>query len=223
MEIVLGIDNLVFIAIITSKVEAKSQDLARKLGIFLALSLRVVLLFCISWLMSLSETLFTLFEHPFSGRDLILIFGGLFLIAKATLEIFDKFESDQHHKDTVAVPRASIASAMVQIIILDVVFSLDSVITAIGMVDNKAVMVAAMVVAMCVMLASAKGITGFIERHPSVKMLALSFLLLIGVMLLTEGMDQHVSKGYIYCAMGFSLFVEALNIKYRNVRRRSKA
>jgi predicted tellurium resistance membrane protein TerC len=220
MEIVLGIDNVVFIAILTARLPGAQQQLARRLGMSMALGIRIVLLFFITWLMSLTRPLFTvpLLREDISGRDIILILGGLFLIFKATWEIYDKLEVD-HHDTARKSSRAGFAFTLAQILVLDIVFSLDSVITAVGMSDHLPVMVTAMVIAMLVMLLSMGAIGGFVERHPSVKILALSFLLLIGVMLVVEGMGQHVSKAYIYFAMAFSLLVELLNMRYRKKHR----
>jgi predicted tellurium resistance membrane protein TerC len=220
MEIVLGIDNVVFIAILTARLPGPQQALARRIGMTMALGIRIGLLFAISWLMSLTRPLFaiTLIGQEFSGRDLILILGGLFLIFKATWEIYDKLEVD-HQAPARAGGRAGFAWTIVQILLLDIVFSLDSVITAVGMSNHLPVMVTAMVIAMLVMLASMGAVGGFVERHPSVKILALSFLLLIGVMLVAEGLGQHVSKAYIYFAMAFSLLVELLNMRYRKQQR----
>ena len=218
MEIVLGIDNVVFIAILTGKLPATLQATARRIGLVLALVIRIGLLFAISWIMGLTAPFFSVVGHPFSGRDLILLGGGLFLIFKATWEIYDKLEAE-HAPEDARRARSTFALVLVQILLLDIVFSLDSVITAVGMADQISIMVIAMVIAMLVMLVSAGAVSGFVERHPSVKILALSFLLLIGVMLMAEGMGQHVSKGYIYFAMAFSLFVELLNMRYRKSRR----
>ena len=213
MEIVLGIDNVVFIAILTARLPTEQQPLARRLGLLLALGIRIGLLFAISWMMSLTAPLFTVVGKEVSGRMLILLAGGGFLIAKATLEIYEKVESGPHAR-TRPVHGAFLV-VLAQILLLDIVFSLDSVITAVGMVDRVSTMVAAMVIAMLVMLFSAGPISGFVERHPSVKILALAFLLLIGVMLVAEGMGTHVEKGYIYFAMAFSLLVELLNLRRR--------
>jgi len=218
MEIVLGIDNVVFIAILVARLPAAQQAIARRVGLTLALVIRIVLLFAISWMMGLTAPLFSLVGHAFSGRDLILLGGGLFLIFKATWEIYDKLEAD-HTEASGAGGRASFTWVLAQILLLDIVFSLDSVITAVGMAQQIAIMVIAMVIAMVVMLVSARAISGFVDRHPSVKILALSFLLLIGVMLVAEGMGQHVPKGYIYFAMAFSLAVELLNLRYRRRQR----
>jgi predicted tellurium resistance membrane protein TerC len=214
LEIVLGVDNVVFIAILTARLPASQQVSARRLGLALALVIRIGLLFAITWIMSLTRPLFAVLGHEVSGRDLILLGGGLFLIFKATWEIYDKLEV-QHPDAPAAGRRGVFAAVLVQILVLDIVFSLDSVITAVGMAEHVAIMVAAMVIAMVVMLFSMGTISGFVERHPSVKILALAFLLLIGVMLVAEGFGQHVSKGYIYFAMAFSLVVELLNLRYR--------
>ena len=214
MEIVLGIDNVVFIAILVGRLPVAQQALARRLGLTLALVIRIGLLLTISWIMGLTAPLFSVLGQEISGRDLILIGGGLFLIFKATWEIYDKMEVE-HHKAAAGKGRAQFTWVLAQILVLDIVFSLDSVITAVGMANHIPVMVTAMVLAMLVMLVSAAPIGGFVERHPSVKILALAFLLLIGVMLVAEGMGTHVNKGYIYVAMAFSLFVEMLNLYYR--------
>jgi predicted tellurium resistance membrane protein TerC len=214
MEIVLGIDNVVFIAILVGRLPAAQQTLARRLGLTLALVIRIGLLLTISWIMGLTAPLFSVLGQEISGRDLILIGGGLFLIFKATWEIYDKMEVE-HHKAAAGKGRAQFTWVLAQILVLDIVFSLDSVITAVGMANHIPVMVIAMVLAMLVMLVSAAPIGAFVERHPSVKILALAFLLLIGVMLVAEGMGTHVNKGYIYVAMAFSLFVEMLNLYYR--------
>jgi predicted tellurium resistance membrane protein TerC len=214
MEIVLGIDNVVFIAILVGRLPTAQQALARRLGLTLALVIRIGLLLTISWIMGLTAPLFSVLSQEISGRDLILIGGGLFLIFKATWEIYDKMEVE-HHKAAAGKGRAQFTWVLAQILVLDIVFSLDSVITAVGMANHIPVMVTAMVLAMLVMLVSAAPIGGFVERHPSVKILALAFLLLIGVMLVAEGMGTHVNKGYIYVAMAFSLFVEMLNLYYR--------
>jgi predicted tellurium resistance membrane protein TerC len=217
MEIVLGIDNVVFIAILVARLPQAQQEPARRLGLTLALAMRIGLLFGITWIMGLTVPLFAVLGQPVSGRDLILLGGGLFLIAKATWEIYAKLELD--HADGHGPRGASFGAALVQILLLDLVFSLDSVVTAVGMAEHVSIMVVAMVLAMLVMLVSARGVSGFVERHPSVKMLALSFLLLIGVILVAEGMGSHVNRGYIYFAMAFSLFVELLNLRYRRRRR----
>ena len=222
MEIVLGIDNIVFIAILVAKLPASQQELARRLGITLALGIRILLLLTISWMMGLTKPLVTVGEKEVSGRDLILLGGGIFLIFKATREVYDKVEGGPR-KVEGSGRSAVFGWVLVQILLLDVVFSLDSVITAVGMANDVAVMITAMVVAMLVMLVSAGAVSGFVERHPSVKILALAFLLLIGVMLVAEGMGSHVSKGYVYFAMAFSLFVEMLNMRYRTRQQARRA
>jgi predicted tellurium resistance membrane protein TerC len=214
MEIVLGIDNVVFIAILVGRLPEAQRERARRLGLILALGIRVGLLFAISWLMGLTAPLVSVLGHGVSGRDLILLGGGLFLIFKATWEIYDKVEAS-HHERTAAAARAAFALVIFQILLLDIVFSLDSVITAVGMANDLSIMVSAMVIAMLVMLVSAGTVSRFIDSHPSLKILALAFLLLIGVMLVAEGMGTHIEKGYIYFAMAFSLLVEMLNLRMR--------
>lgn len=214
MEVVLGIDNIVFISIVVAKAPAATRERTRKLGIFLALGMRLVLLFSITWVMGLTEPLFSILEKSFSGRDLILLGGGLFLLAKATFEIHHKVEGSPEENIQQISGLAS-KFILLQILMLDVVFSLDSVITAVGMSNQIWIMVTAMLIAMFVMLVSAKAIGEFVETNPTIKILALAFLLLIGVMLVAEGMGQHIAKGYIYFAMGFSLLVEVLNMRYR--------
>ena len=213
LEVVLGIDNVVFLSIMTGKLPAERQPLARRLGLSLALVMRVLLLLAMSWLVTLQATLFTVFDEPISGRDLILIGGGLFLVAKATHEIFDRMEVD--HSKPRRPMQVSFAAVVVQIVLLDLVFSIDSVITAVGMARALSIMVAAVVIAVLVMLAFAGAISAFVDRHPSVRILALSFLILIGVVLLADGMGQHIPKGYVYFAMAFSLGVELLNLRRR--------
>jgi predicted tellurium resistance membrane protein TerC len=217
MEIVLGIDNIIFISILVSRLPVQSQAKIRNLGIGLALGIRILLLFSISWIMTLQRPLFAIMEHSFSGRDLILLGGGLFLLAKSTFEIHHKVEGDPQIHLHEATPKKSVSpnGMLFQILLLDIVFSLDSVITAVGMANQVSIMVLAMVISMIVMLLSAGKISSFVERHPTVKILALAFLILIGVMLMAEGMGAHVSKGYIYFAMSFSLAVEFLNMRYR--------
>jgi predicted tellurium resistance membrane protein TerC len=217
LEIVLGIDNIVFISILSSKVRKEDRARARRIGLSLAMFIRIALLWSITWVIRLTEPIFTTFGQEISGRDLILLVGGLFLIAKSTHEIHEKLEGDEGDRSTRVA--ASFAGVIVQILLLDIIFSLDSVITAVGMANDLAVMVLAVVIAVGVMLLSAGAISEFVERHPTVKMLALSFLLLIGVSLIAEGFDQHIPKGYIYFAMGFSIFVEMINLR---VRARSK-
>ncbi len=221
LEIVLGIDNVIFISILADKLPANRQAFARRLGLAIALVTRVLLLLSLSWVIGLTAPLFTILGQEISGRDLILILGGLFLLGKSTYEIHDKLEGEEGHKS--AGVKATLGSVLVQIVLLDIVFSLDSVITAVGMVDQVSIMIAAVVVAVGVMMVSAEAVSGFVNRHPTVKMLALSFLLLIGFTLLLEGFDQHISKGYIYFAMGFAVFVEFLNLRTRRRRRRIEA
>jgi predicted tellurium resistance membrane protein TerC len=219
METVLGIDNIVFISILVEKLPAELQLKIRNLGISLALIIRIILLFSISWIMSLQEPLFSVFSKTFSGRDLILLGGGLFLLGKATFEIHHKVEGDPqihlHKSEEKTVNRAGASKVLIQILLLDIVFSLDSVITAVGMANQISIMVVAMLISMLIMLISAGKISHFVSNHPTIKILALSFLLLIGVMLTAESMGAHISKGYIYFAMGFSLAVEMLNMRFR--------
>lgn len=212
LEIVLGIDNIVFISILSNKLPQKQRPLARRLGLGLALGGRVVLLLAIGWIMTLTQPLLSVFEHAVSGRDLILLTGGLFLIGKATYEIHEKLEHDDAGHDSGATV-ASFGAVVTQIFLLDVVFSLDSVITAVGMADDVEVMIIAVTIAIGIMMLTARSVSDFIEDHPTVKMLALSFLLLIGVTLVAEGAGNHIPKGYIYSAMGFSLIVELLNLR----------
>ncbi len=219
MEIVLGVDNIVFIAILVGRLPASSREKVRKLGIGLALVIRIGLLFALSWLMGLTKPLFELMDHTFSGRDLILLGGGLFLVGKASHEMHAKLEGPESvpgHGGKAAA-NAAVGSILAQILVLDIVFSLDSVITAVGMASQLWVMVTAMVISVLVMLVFAKAIGDFVDRHPTVKILALSFLLLIGVMLVAEGFGQHINKGYIYAAMAFALLVELLNMRVRKV------
>ncbi|THB71068.1 MAG: TerC family protein [Desulfobulbaceae bacterium] len=218
LEIVLGIDNIIFIAILASKLPEHLQSRGRSIGLMLAMVTRIALLFSITLIMRLTQPLFSLFDHAFSGRDLILIVGGLFLLGKSTLEVHENLEgSTPDHQDNKKT-KASFLSVIIQIMILDIVFSLDSVITAVGLADDLAVMVIAIIIAVMVMLFMAAPISRFVENHPTIKMLALSFLLLIGVSLIGEGLTLHIPKGYIYFAMAFSLFVELLNIRVRSAR-----
>ncbi len=213
LEIVLGIDNIIFISILAGKLPHEQQAKARTLGLALAMVTRVALLFSLTWIMRLTTPWFTVLENAISGRDIILIVGGLFLLAKSTHEIHNKLEGEAEH--TATRKATSFGSVIVQILVLDIVFSLDSVITAIGMANNLSIMIIAVVIAVAFMMWSAKPVSEFVHHHPTVKMLALSFLLLIGVTLIAEGFDQHISKGYIYFAMAFSVFVEMLNLRLR--------
>ncbi|MGH3087435.1 MAG: TerC family protein [Rubrobacteraceae bacterium] len=217
LEVVLGIDNVIFISILADKLPENQQKFARRVGLGIALITRILLLLSLAWVIGLTAPLFTVVGQEISGRDLILISGGLFLIGKSTYEIHDKLEGEEGHSNSKI--KAGLAGVLVQIVILDMVFSLDSVITAVGMVEQISVMIAAITVAVGIMLISAEAISGFVNRHPTIKMLALSFLLLIGFALLLEGFDIHVPKGYIYFAMGFSVFVEFLNLQLRRRRR----
>ena len=213
LELVLGIDNIIFISILAGKLPPDQRKKARTLGLALAMITRVLLLLSLSWIIRLTAPLFTVLSQAISGRDLILIVGGLFLLGKSTFEIHGKLEGEEGHASARVGP--SFTSVIIQILLLDIVFSLDSVITAVGMVDNVAIMISAVIVAIIFMMAFAGPISGFVERHPTVKMLALSFLLLIGVTLIVEGFDHHIPKGYIYFAMAFSVFVEMLNLRLR--------
>jgi len=211
LEIVLGIDNIIFISILAAKLPAAQQPRARMLGLLVAMVTRVLLLLSITWIMRLTEPLFAVLSHAFSGRDLILLIGGLFLIWKSTREIHNKLEGGEGSRS--AREAETFTSVIVQIAVLDIVFSLDSVITAVGMARHVGVMITAIVAAIGVMLFAARAISEFVERHPTIKMLALAFLLLIGVTLLADGFGQHVPRGYVYFAMGFSVFVEFLNLR----------
>jgi len=213
LEIVLGIDNIVFISILAGKLRQEDRARARRVGLSLAMIIRILLLLSITWVMSLTAPLFAVLGWEISGRDVILLVGGLFLIGKSTLEIHEKLEGVEGHGS--ARVAKSFASVIVQILLLDIVFSLDSVITAVGMAEDVAVMIIAVIIAVGVMLLSSSAISEFVDRHPTVKILALSFLLLIGVSLIGEGLDQHIPKGYIYFAMAFSVFVEMINLRIR--------
>ena len=213
LEIVLGIDNVIFISILAGKLPPEQQPRARFIGLSLAMITRVLLLMSIAWMARLTSPLFSIFQNEVSGRDLILIIGGIFLVWKSTHEIHQKLEGEEGPGTTRAV--VSFNAVITQIILLDIVFSLDSVITAVGMVNNIPIMIGAVIVAVIFMMAFAGPISGFVDRHPTIKMLALSFLLLIGVTLIADGFGQHIAKGYIYFAMGFSVFVEVLNIRVR--------
>lgn len=214
LEIVLGIDNIIFISILAGKLPPDQQDKARKVGLSLALITRLLLLASIAWMAKLTSPLFTVIGHGVSGRDLILIIGGLFLLVKSTMEIHEKLEGEDGHKKPVKAV-AKFSQVIVQILLLDVVFSLDSVITAIGMAQHLIIMMLAVIIAMGVMIWSAGSISDFVNRHPTLKILALSFLLLIGVTLIAEGTGLHIPKGYIYFAMAFSFGVEMLNLRLR--------
>ncbi len=218
LEIVLGVDNVVFISILAGKLPEEQRARARTLGLSLALITRILLLFSLAWIVRLTAPLFPLFGQGISGRDLILIAGGLFLIGKSTHEMHQRLEGHDGESSERVAP--SFASVIFQILLLDIVFSLDSVITAVGMVDRIEIMIAAVILAMAFMLAFAGRISDFVDRHPTVKMLALSFLLLIGMTLIADGFEQHISKGYIYFAMGFSVFVELLNLRVRGKKDR---
>ena len=213
LEVVLGVDNVIFISILSGKLRKEEQKRARRVGLIAAMLMRLGLLWSIVWIARLTTPLFTILEKGISGRDLILIGGGLFLLAKATYEIHDKLEGAEHGSNRTA---ASFASVIAQVMVLDIVFSLDSVITAIGMADDLRIMVLAVVLAVLVMMVAAEPISAVVERHPTIKILALSFLLLIGLSLIADGFGQHISKGYIYFAMGFSVFVEIVNLRIRS-------
>jgi len=216
LEIVLGVDNVIFISILSGKLPVSEQRRARRVGLLAAMVMRIALLFSIAWMARLTDPLFTVVGHALSGRDLILVGGGLFLLAKATYEIHDKLEGPEGHASGKVA--ASFASVIIQVMLLDIVFSLDSVITAIGMAEDLFVMVTAVVMAVLVMLVAAESISAFVEKHPTIKVLALSFLLLIGLSLVADGFGQHIPKGYIYFAMGFSVFVEMINLRVRHAR-----
>ncbi len=211
LEVVLGIDNVIFISILAGKLPPAQQERARKIGLMGAMVMRILLLMSIAWIIRLTQPMFSLAGHPFSGRDLILAGGGLFLIFKATREIHERLEGEDGHMSARVAP--SLAAVIGQIMLLDIVFSLDSVITAVGMADDLSVMIAAVVIAVGIMFFSAGSVARFVEAHPTVKVLALSFLLLIGFSLIADGFGVHIPKGYIYFAMGFSIFVEVINLR----------
>jgi predicted tellurium resistance membrane protein TerC len=224
LEIVLGIDNIIFISILSGKLPSAQQPKARRYGLLGAFATRLLLLFSIAWIVRLTRPLFTVLDHGVSGRDLILILGGLFLIGKATFEIHGKIEGEEHHESEARRAARSMGAVIAQIMVVDIVFSLDSVITAVGMVDAVSIMVAANVIALGIMLAAAGSISAFVDRHPTVKMLALAFLVLIGTNLVAEGFGVHIPKGYTYFAMAFSVSVEMLNLRLRRgVRGREPA
>jgi predicted tellurium resistance membrane protein TerC len=216
LEVVLGIDNVVFISILASKLPREQQNKARRLGLGLAMVMRIALLFSLTWIIRLTAPLFTVLGEEISGRDLVLIVGGLFLLFKSTREIHDRLEGEEGEASARVAP--SLASVLIQIMLLDIVFSLDSVITAVGMAEDLGVMVIAVVIAVAFMMVFARPISEFVDEHPTVKMLAHSFLLLIGVALIAEGLDQHIPKGYIYFAMAFSVGVELLNLRLRKAK-----
>jgi predicted tellurium resistance membrane protein TerC len=211
LEVVLGIDNVIFISILAGKLPAGEQERARRIGLMAAMVMRILLLMSIAWIIRLTAPLFTILEHPFSGRDLILSIGGLFLIFKATREIHERLEGEDGQISARVAP--SLAAVVGQIMLLDIVFSLDSVITAVGMADDLSIMIAAVVIAVGIMLFSSGAVSRFVDAHPTVKVLALSFLLLIGCSLIADGFGVHIPKGYIYFAMGFSVFVEVINLR----------
>jgi predicted tellurium resistance membrane protein TerC len=213
LEVILGVDNVVFISILSGKLPPSRQLSARRIGLLAAMAMRILLLMSIAWIIRLTSPLFAVLGREISGRDLILIGGGLFLLGKATIEIHDRLEGEEGHLSARVAP--SFSAVILQIMALDIVFSLDSVITAVGMADDIVVMVTAVVLAVAIMMLSAEAISGFVNRHPTVKVLALSFLLLIGLSLVGDGLDMHIPKGYIYFAMGFSMFVEMINLRVR--------
>ncbi len=213
LEIVLGVDNVIFISILSGKLPAAQQVRARRTGLLAAMGMRILLLMSIAWIVRLTAPLFTVFAHDISGRDLIMLGGGLFLMAKATIEIHERLEGDEGHGSSRVAP--SFGAVIGQIMLLDIVFSLDSVITAVGMADDVSIMVTAVVLSVAIMMFAAEPISSFVSRHPTVKVLALSFLLLIGVSLLGDGLGMHIPKGYIYFAMGFSVCVEMVNLRVR--------
>jgi predicted tellurium resistance membrane protein TerC len=215
LEVVLGVDNVIFISIVAGRLPRDQQPKARRVGLLAAMGMRILLLLSITWIMRLTARLFTAFGHDFSGRDLILISGGLFLLWKATMEIHDRLEGGEGHEAKAVAP--AFGAVIVQIMLLDIIFSLDSVITAVGMAEDLSIMITAVVVAVGIMMFSASPISTFVHKHPTVKVLALSFLLMIGLALIGDGFGFHIPKGYIYFAMGFSIFVETINLRVRKV------
>ena len=222
LEVVLGVDNVIFISILSGKLPEEQRDRARITGLSLALIMRIALLFSLSWVIGLTAPLFSVFGMEISGRDLILLLGGAFLVAKAVSEIHERLEGEEGHTDSTTAATVSFAGVIAQILVLDIVFSLDSVITAVGMVSELAIMVAAVVVAVGIMLVASKWISDFVNKHPSVKMLALAFLVLIGASLIGEGLDFHIPKGYVYGPIAFAILVEALNLRYQAVQARRR-
>lgn len=214
MEIVLGIDNIIFISILAGKLPKNQQEKARRVGLILALGIRILLLFSISWIVGLIEPFFTIMGQGFSGRDIVLLIGGLFLMAKSTTEIHGKVTDEEDHTNK-SLKKLTLNAAILQIIGLDIIFSFDSILTAVGLVDHVSIMIIAVIVSMLVMLAAAKAVSDFVNKHPTIKMLALSFLLMIGFMLTIEAFHVEVPKGYVYFAMAFSLLVELLNMRVR--------
>jgi len=221
LELVLGIDNIIFISILVDKLPVEKRELARKIGLFMAMFMRIGLLLVLSWIVGLVEPMLTVQGHAISGRDAILILGGLFLIWKSTTEIHDSIEGAEHAQ--TSSKRVTFASVIFQIMVIDLVFSLDSIITAVGMVDEVEIMIAAVIVSVALMMVFARAIGEFVSNHPSIKMLALIFLVLVGVVLIAEGFEHHIPKGYIYFAMAFSVCVEMLNIKFRKLRSSSQS
>ncbi|MQA31099.1 MAG: TerC family protein [Luteitalea sp.] len=216
LEIILGVDNIIFISILSGKLPQAQQAKARRTGLLAAMLMRILLLMSIAWIVRLTAPLFSVLGYDISGRDLIMIGGGLFLLGKATLEIHERLEGEESHGALKVVP--SFGAVITQIMLLDIVFSLDSVITAIGMADDVSIMVAAVILSVVIMMFAAEPVSGFVSRHPTVKVLALSFLLLIGLSLIGDGLGMHIPKGYIYFAMGFSVFVEMINLRVRGSR-----
>ena len=213
LEIVLGVDNIIFISILAGKLPVVERDKARRVGLALAMLMRIALLLSLTWVMKLTSPLFSAFDHGVSGRDLILLVGGMFLIGKSTFEIHEKLEGVEGHSSAKAA--ATYKGVIIQIMLLDIIFSLDSVITAVGMAQQVSVMIAAVVISVVFMMWWSRAIGDFVERHPTIKMLALSFLILIGVNLVADGLGQHIPKGYTYFAMAFSVMVEMINLKLR--------